>query len=73
MIKLRWIFRKWDVVVWTGLSWLRIGKGGGLRTALFWVIAQRVVVVSYILGQPIGPILRVQESKGEHYREECGW
>jgi len=23
-IILRWIFRKWDVEVWTGLSWLRI-------------------------------------------------
>ena len=22
---LRWIFRKWDVGVWTGSSWLRIG------------------------------------------------
>ena len=21
----RWIFRKWDVGEWTGLSWLRIG------------------------------------------------
>jgi hypothetical protein len=28
-IILRWIFRKW-VRVWTGLSWLRIGTGGGL-------------------------------------------
>jgi hypothetical protein len=28
-IKLRWIFRKWDVGVWTGSSWLRIGTGGG--------------------------------------------
>jgi hypothetical protein len=28
-IILKWIFRKWDVVVWTGLSWLRIGTGGG--------------------------------------------
>jgi len=28
-IILRWIFRKWDVVVWTGSSWLRIGTGGG--------------------------------------------
>jgi len=27
-IILRCIFRKWDVVVWTGLSWLRIGTGG---------------------------------------------
>jgi hypothetical protein len=25
---LRWIFRKWDVEVWTGSSWLRIGTGG---------------------------------------------
>jgi len=26
-IILRWIFRKWDVWVWTGLSWLTIGTG----------------------------------------------
>jgi hypothetical protein len=25
---LRWLFRKCDVEVWTGLSWLRIGIGG---------------------------------------------
>jgi len=25
----RIIFRKWDVRVWTGLIWLRIGIGGG--------------------------------------------
>jgi hypothetical protein len=28
-IILRWIFRRWDVLVWTGLSWLRIETGGG--------------------------------------------
>jgi hypothetical protein len=28
-IILRWIFRKWDVGVWTGWSWLRIGTGVG--------------------------------------------
>ena len=28
-IILRWSFRKWDVGVWTGSSWLRIGTGGG--------------------------------------------
>jgi len=28
-IILRWIFRKWDVGGWAGLSWLRIGTGGG--------------------------------------------
>jgi hypothetical protein len=27
-IILIWIFRKWDVRVWTGLSWLSIGTGG---------------------------------------------
>ena len=26
---IRWIFRKWDVGVWTGSSWLRIRTGGG--------------------------------------------
>jgi hypothetical protein len=28
-IILSWIFRKWDVGVWTGSSWLRIWTGGG--------------------------------------------
>jgi len=28
-IILRWIFRKWDVGVWTGSGWLRIGTGDG--------------------------------------------
>jgi hypothetical protein len=28
-ILLRWIFRKWGVGAWTGLSWFRIGPGGG--------------------------------------------
>jgi len=27
-IILGWIFRKWDVGVWTGLIWLRVGTGG---------------------------------------------
>jgi hypothetical protein len=26
---LEWIFRKWDVGVWTALGWLRIKPGGG--------------------------------------------
>jgi hypothetical protein len=26
---LRWIFRKWDVGLWTGISWLRIETGVG--------------------------------------------
>jgi hypothetical protein len=28
-IILRWIFRNWDVGVWSGSIWLRIGTGGG--------------------------------------------
>jgi hypothetical protein len=28
-IILRWIFSKWDVELWTGSSWLRIGTYGG--------------------------------------------
>jgi len=28
-IILGWILRKWDVGLWTGSSWLRIGTGGG--------------------------------------------
>jgi len=28
-IILRWIFRKWDVGIWTGSSWLRIETAGG--------------------------------------------
>jgi hypothetical protein len=28
-IILGWNFRKWDVRVWTGLSQLRMGTGGG--------------------------------------------
>jgi hypothetical protein len=27
-IILRWILRKWEVGVWTGWSWIRIGTGG---------------------------------------------
>jgi hypothetical protein len=27
--KVKWIFKKWDVGVRTGLGWLRIGTGGG--------------------------------------------
>jgi hypothetical protein len=29
-IILKWIFKKWDRGAWTGLSWLRMGTGGGL-------------------------------------------
>jgi len=28
-IILRWIFREWDVGVWTGSNWLKIGTGDG--------------------------------------------
>ena len=28
-IILGWIYRRWDVGMWTGLGWPRIGTGGG--------------------------------------------
>ena len=28
-IILGWIFRRWEVGIWTGLGWPRIGTGGG--------------------------------------------
>jgi len=28
-LTLRWIFRRWDVGIWTGLGCPRIGTGGG--------------------------------------------
>jgi hypothetical protein len=28
-IRLRWVFRKWDVTAWTGSIWLWRGTGGG--------------------------------------------
>jgi hypothetical protein len=28
-IILKWIFEKWDVGAWTGLTWLGIGTSGG--------------------------------------------
>ena len=30
-IILGWLFRKWEVGLWTGLSWLNIGTGSGKR------------------------------------------
>jgi len=29
LIILGWISRRWDVGIWTGLGWPRIGTGGG--------------------------------------------
>jgi hypothetical protein len=26
---IKWTLKKWDLEAWTGLSWLRIGTGGG--------------------------------------------
>jgi hypothetical protein len=33
-ILLEWIFRKWDVGVWTGLGWLRIDKWRAIVNAV---------------------------------------
>ena len=29
----RWIFREWDVGLWTGSKWLRIWTGGGYEAS----------------------------------------
>jgi len=29
LIIIRQVFRKWNVGIWNGLSWLRLGTGGG--------------------------------------------
>jgi len=28
-IILRWVFKKWKLVAWTGPRWLRVGTSGG--------------------------------------------
>ena len=35
-IILRWIFRKWNVGVWAGSNWLKIGTGGGHLWVRWW-------------------------------------
>ena len=35
-ILLNWIFRMWNVMVWTGSSWLRIGTSGGHLWMRWW-------------------------------------
>jgi len=49
-IILRWIFRKRDVVVWTGSKWIRVGTGVGRPRRrwgiiLKWIFRKRDVVV----------------------------
>jgi hypothetical protein len=34
IIILKWIFKKWDIVAWTGLIWLRTGIGCSLENAV---------------------------------------
>jgi len=45
-------------------GWFRASVAKQMRTALFWVATQRVAaILTDVLGQPIGPIVRGQESK----------
>ena len=47
-IILRSIFSKWDVEVWTSLSWLRMGTGGGrLRMSEDGYMKRAVICRSY--------------------------
>jgi hypothetical protein len=39
-----WIFRKWDVGVWTGLGWLRIQTGGSLNSYKLVSFSRRILL-----------------------------
>jgi hypothetical protein len=50
-ILLRWIFRKWDEVVWPGLSWFRIGRGGGHLWMWSWTFGfHKMREISWLTG-----------------------
>ena len=50
-IILRWIFRKWDVGVWTGLDWLRIGTVGGHLWTGWWNFGlHKMLGISWLAG-----------------------
>ena len=40
-IILRWISRRWDVGIWTGLGWLKIGTGGVRLWVRWWTFGFR--------------------------------
>jgi hypothetical protein len=53
-ILLRWIFRKWEGVVETGWSWLRIGTGGGHLWVRWWTFGFRKMRgISWLVAEPV--------------------
>ena len=53
-IILRWIFRKWEGVVGTGWSWLRIGTGGGHWWVRWWTFGFRKMRgISWLAAEPV--------------------
>jgi len=53
-IILRWIFRKWEGVLGTGWSWLRIGTGGGHLWVRWWTFGFRKMRgISWLAAEPV--------------------
>ena len=53
-IILRWIFRKWEGVVGTGWSWLRIGTGGRRLWVRWWTVGfHKMRGISWLAAKPV--------------------
>ena len=53
-IILRWIFRKWERIVGTGWSWIRIGTGGGHLWVRWWTFEfQKMRGISWLAADPV--------------------
>ena len=53
-IILRWIFRKWEGVVGSAWSWLRIGTGGGRLWVRYWALGfHKMRGISWLPAKPV--------------------
>ena len=53
-IILRWIFRKWEGIVETGWSWLRVGTGGGRLWVRWWTLGlHKMPRISWLAAKPV--------------------
>ena len=70
---LRWIFRKWEGVVGTGWSWLRIGTGGGHLWVRWWTFGFRKMRgISWLAAEPVSFSRRTLLHGVSKYWF-CGW
>ena len=52
-IILRWIFKRWEGVVGTEWSWLRIGTGGGHLSTMMNVRVPKMRGISWLAAEPV--------------------